>query len=120
MRGAVLAIERAAAHRSRAAGAQHNYWRRIRLADLAAIAQLSRTHLCTTFRRATGLTPFAYLHRYRVERARELLAESTLPIAAVAVAVGVPDPYYFSRAFRRSEGLSPAAYRRAHHGAGGP
>ena len=83
------------------------------LAGLARIAHLSPAHFSTTFRRATGLSPFQYLRRYRLQRAKELLAESNLPVAQVASAVGLPDAAYFSRVFRRAEGLSPRRYRAA-------
>ena len=52
--------------------------------------------------------------RYRIQRARELLRHSALPIGAVAASVGFQDPLYFSRAFRRETGESPSAWRSAH------
>jgi transcriptional regulator GlxA family with amidase domain len=48
-----------------------------------------------------------------LQRAKEVLAASDTPIERVAHAVGFADRAYFSRAFRRSEGVSPLQYRRA-------
>jgi AraC-like DNA-binding protein len=90
-----------------------NYQRPVTLAELAEAASLSRAHFSTTFRRTMGQSPFTFLRRYRLQRAKELLHDERLSVAEVAAAVGIPDPYYFSRAFRRTEGLSPRQYRQA-------
>jgi AraC-like DNA-binding protein len=102
-----------------------SYQRPISLGDLADVANLSRAHFSTMFRRATGQSPFGFLRRYRLQRAKELLDDRSLSVTEVAAAVGIPDPYYFSRAFRRAEGVSPRRYRQArprpgpHNRAGG-
>jgi AraC-like DNA-binding protein len=83
------------------------------LAELAQVAHLSRTHFSTTFRGAAGLAPFEYVHRHRLQRAKELLADESLGVAEVAARVGFADPFYFSRAFKRTEGLSQRQYRLA-------
>ncbi|MGH2354685.1 MAG: helix-turn-helix transcriptional regulator [Chloroflexota bacterium] len=70
-------------------------------------------HVLLLFRRETGMAPVEYLHRYRLQRARELLERTTLPVAEIAAPVGLPDPYYFSRAFKRREGVSPRGDRAA-------
>ena len=90
-----------------------NFQRPLTLAELADAASLTRAHFSTTFRRTMGQSPFAFLRRYRLQRAKELLHDERLSVAEVAAAVGIPDPYYFSRAFRRMEGMSPRQYRQA-------
>jgi AraC-like DNA-binding protein len=52
-----------------------------------------------------------YVLRYRWQRARMMLANSEASVAEVALSVGVTDPFYFSRAFKRLEGMSPRQYR---------
>lgn len=47
-------------------------------------------------------------------QARELLLSTTLPIAEVGKAVGLADPYHFSKLFRRHVGLSPREFRKEH------
>lgn len=80
---------------------------------LAAAAGCSRATLVRLFRRETGLAPAAWLTRARVNRARELLCATSLPVHVIAARVGIPDPYYFSRVFRARSGHSPRAYRAA-------
>jgi len=61
---------------------------------------------------STGLTPHQYLMKARVKRGQELLAQSTVPIAQVAVLCGFSDPSHFAALFKRTMGLTPSAYRR--------
>ncbi|MFF3332831.1 helix-turn-helix domain-containing protein [Streptomyces sp. NPDC002888] len=79
--------------------------------DVARAAGSSHTHLTRMFRTETGLTVIAYIRRRRLERARHLLLASTLPVPAVAAAVGIPDLQAFNKACRRELGASPRAVR---------
>jgi AraC family transcriptional regulator of arabinose operon len=81
------------------------------VAELAALVGLSPSHLTALFRRTTGCGPSEYHTRLRMGRARELLAGSDLPVAAVAAAVGYPDPFHFARRFRAVHGEPPSSYR---------
>ncbi|MEL1266354.1 AraC family transcriptional regulator [Pseudoxanthomonas putridarboris] len=85
----------------------------IGLDDLAGVAGLSRYHFCTAFRQATGSTPHEWLVRLRIERARQLLADATLPVTDIALSVGYETPSSFAAAFRRISGTTPTAYRRS-------
>jgi len=67
-------------------------------------------HARRAFARATGKTPLQYLADLRVEEAKQLLARGGLSVKEVAQRVGVPDPFYFSRLFRKTAGLSPQRY----------
>lgn len=82
--------------------------------QIAVYLGLSPDHLTATFRQEMGLTPIAYLQRYRISRARTLLAESARSITEIALAVGFSDLANFSRAFHREAGMTPNAYRRMH------
>ena len=85
---------------------------------LAAAASLSPFHFARSFRRATGLTPHAYVTARRMERARELLLAGALPTAAVAALVGYSNLAHFRESFARWLGMSPAALRRHDRRAG--
>jgi two-component system response regulator YesN len=62
-----------------------------------------------------GAPPFQeYLAQLRMERAAQLLRETSLPVAAIARQVGYERHSAFSRAFRRHHGVPPSALRSAH------
>jgi AraC family transcriptional regulator len=79
--------------------------------DIARSAGISHNHLTRLFRAETGDTVVAYIRRRRLERARHLLRESTLPIPSIATAVGIGDMQAFNKACRRELGASPRAVR---------
>jgi len=86
------------------------------MATLASHLQLSPRTLNRRFRRATGLTPLAYLQSLRVAAAKDLLRHSNLPVGDIAWQVGLQDVSYFSRLFHRHSGVSPLRYREAVRG----
>ena len=81
--------------------------------DLARHVALSEDYLTACFRKELGVTPIAYLNRYRVHQARQLLTDTGKSITEIALEVGFSDSGYFSRVFRREVGVSPEAYRQA-------
>ncbi len=80
--------------------------------QIAVHLGVSPDHLTASFRQEMGMTPIAYLNRYRINRAQALLTESSRSITAIALAVGFSDSANFSRTFHREAGLTPNAYRR--------
>jgi AraC family transcriptional regulator len=81
------------------------------VAEVAAAAGVSHNHLTRLFRAEMGTTVVGFIRQRRLHRARHLLRESTLPIAAVAAAVGIPDLQAFNKVCRRVWGASPRAVR---------
>ncbi|MFC3803263.1 helix-turn-helix domain-containing protein [Cohnella sp. GCM10012308] len=74
-------------------------------------------YIARCMKRHTGMSPVEYVRHVRVDRARRLLERSPeLSVKQVAEAVGIADPNYFGRLFRKDTGMSPAAYRRLHAG----
>ncbi|WP_246621488.1 MULTISPECIES: AraC family transcriptional regulator [Rhizobium] len=82
------------------------------LDDMASEAAMSRFHFVRIFTAALGTSPLQYVIRERMERAKVLLRTTGVPVAAVAIRVGYDDVSRFGRHFRRSTGLTPAAFRR--------
>jgi signal transduction histidine kinase/DNA-binding LacI/PurR family transcriptional regulator/AraC-like DNA-binding protein len=80
--------------------------------DIAEHVGLDEDYLTYCFRQELGITPIAYLNRYRVNLAKTLLKQSNQSITEIALAVGFSDSGYFSRVFRREVGMAPDAYRR--------
>jgi AraC-like DNA-binding protein len=81
------------------------------VADLAARANVSRAHFAKRFTEVMDRPPLRYLTDRRMEIAADLLADPDVPVAAAAAAVGYRDPFAFSTAFRRHQGMSPRAWR---------
>lgn len=80
---------------------------------LAGRYGLSRQGLIGKFRRYTGTTPMQYLTALRMDRSRQLLRNTTLPVGEIALRCGFENVYYFSRAFKTATGASPTTYRAA-------
>ena len=85
----------------------------MRLSDAAGEAYLSPFHYHRMFARAFGETPYDFVRRLRIDRAKELLARDHLPVTEVCMAVGYESLGSFSTLFRSLVGCSPAEYRRS-------
>lgn len=81
--------------------------------SIAAAVHLSRTQFTRRFSQAYGVPPIRYLTELRLARARQLLLETALPIAAIAEQCGYQSPFYFTRVFHSVTGEAPSAYRAA-------
>jgi len=86
----------------------------IRNADLAAVVQLSPSHLLKAFKQSFGGTPQAYVARRRVQYAKHLMLSTEQPLAQIALACGLADQAHFCRYFRRVTGVAPAQWRRTY------
>ncbi len=84
----------------------------ISLAAIADIARLSPFHFARAFKTSVGVAPHAHLQSLRLERARNLLAETDMPITEVAAEVGYDSPQSLARVLRRESGVTPTRYRR--------
>ena len=78
---------------------------------MALLCNMSPSRFCHEFKATFAVTFVEYLAQYRMEQAKRLLVNPTMPVADVAVAVGFNDPSYFTRVFRKQEGVSPSEYR---------
>ena len=83
----------------------------ITLDDLAEHAGLSRMHFAAQFKRATGLSPHAFLQEKRLELAKTLLAEGELPLVQIAFAVGFGSQAHFTAVFHKAVGTTPGRWR---------
>jgi AraC family transcriptional regulator len=72
---------------------------------------MSNFHFAREFKRTTGTTPHQYLIKFRVERAKALLAEAQLPLTEVGLQSGFSHQSHFTRLFRRFTGTTPHSYR---------
>lgn len=90
---------------------QHISYKTETLEELVAASGYSKHHYIRLFKRATGMTPWAYVLKLKVDKAKELLLHSEHNVKQVAALVGIQNPLYFSRLFRKLTGISPSQYK---------
>lgn len=89
-----------------------NYSQRITLDQLSEQFYINKFYLSKIFSKQYGMTIQQYLIQLRITQAKQLLRFSDLPIEKIAAQCGIPDPNYFSRLFRKVEGIAPGEFRR--------
>jgi AraC-like DNA-binding protein len=82
------------------------------LGRLVRFSGSSASTLCRLFKRYYASSPVDTIINMKMEKARRLLLTGNLPVARVGEAVGMDDPYYFSKLFKKRIGRSPREYRR--------
>ncbi|MBI5719733.1 MAG: helix-turn-helix transcriptional regulator [Burkholderiales bacterium] len=83
------------------------------LTALAGAAGFSKAQFVRLFRRATGTSPHRYVLQRRLERARQLIEGSSMPLAAVAHEAGFASQSHLSSTFARAYGCTPGDARRS-------
>ena len=89
-----------------------NYMQKFSIQELADDAHLERSYFSTLFKEQVGCSPQQYLIRCRMENAASMLLDQHMRPGEVARAVGYPDEFSFSRAFRKHYGISPSEYKK--------
>jgi len=87
----------------------HRKWT---VAALSATAAMSRSSFTARFKRVVGQSPLEYVAQWRMERAKQGLRESNLPLMDIARGAGYASQAAFNKAFKRHLGVSPGEYRR--------
>lgn len=90
-----------------------NFGTEIALEEIAAAAYLSEYHFARLFKQISGVTPHVYLANLRIDRARKLLTETSLPISQIASQVGYQSQSHFTKMFKSVAGVTPRVYREA-------
>lgn len=89
-----------------------HYTDKISLDDLADRFFINKFYLSKIFKATYGTTVNNYLIAKRITRAKQLLRFTDMTVDEVGDAVGIVDANYFSRMFRKVEGISPREYRK--------
>jgi AraC family transcriptional regulator len=84
----------------------------LKLAEIADQVGMSQYYFARLFKQSMGLPVYQYVLQCRVERAKQLLKQSELPIADIALAVGFTDHSQFTRHFKRIIGTTPREIRK--------
>ncbi|MGI9457715.1 MAG: substrate-binding domain-containing protein [Aeoliella sp.] len=93
---------------------QKNATRDIRVGDVVDDLAIARRSLEQRFVRSLGRTPAEEIRRVRIEAAKQLLVDTNLTMAKIALQCGFGHQDLFSRIFRRFVGCTPTEYRRQH------
>ncbi|MFD1873031.1 helix-turn-helix domain-containing protein [Hymenobacter bucti] len=84
----------------------------VTLEGLAELANLSVFHFARLFKQATGLPPYQYVLRWKIERAKHLLRRDSLALADLSDELGFASPISFAAAFKRLVGCTPQQFQR--------
>lgn len=90
---------------------EHYANRELSIQKIADHAYLSRTYLCSFFKKSTGKTVNEFITEVRIEKAMELLKDSRSKLYEISSDVGFCDVNYFSTLFKKSVGCTPSEYR---------
>ena len=88
-----------------------NFRRDISLDDVSREVDISPYYFSKLFKQETGKNFIEYLTEIRLKNARELLQDSRLSIKEICAQSGYGDPNYFSRIFKKYEGVTPSEFR---------
>lgn len=89
-----------------------NFSEKITIEDLAAVANVSTSYLNRIFKQKLNQTPVQYINWFRINIAKQLLQQKELTIEHIGNLVGMEDPKYFSRVFKKYSGSTPRDYRK--------
>ena len=92
-----------------------HYHENITLDTIAEVSHLNKYYLSHIFSKAFGISPITYLLERRILNSKQLLKSSDYNITQIAHMTGFSSANYFSQSFKRSTGMTPAAYRKIHH-----
>lgn len=88
-----------------------NFRRKITIDEVAKACYLSPSHLSTIFKQELGCTILEFVTKVRIEEAKVLLRDPKYNVIEAAYSLGFKDPGYFTKVFKRSEGITPSEYR---------
>ena len=84
----------------------------ISIKDLAGLLQLSVSHFIRAFKSTTSITPYQYLLKCKMEKAKQQLVKSNSSIIQAALESGFENPSHFAQVFKNQYGLTPTQYRK--------
>ena len=87
-----------------------NFKEKITLSELCFIFGTNKTTLCSMFKKATGDTVIGYINALRIKEAKKLMREGSYNLSEIALMLRFSSLHYFSRLFKKMEGISPSDY----------
>ena len=89
-----------------------NFSQQITVKRLSEVSNMSESNFYAVFKKYMGTSPVAYINKLRLSVAAEKLAASTDSISEIRYSVGIGDPLYFNKLFKRTYAMSPREYRK--------
>ena len=89
-----------------------HYADKITLDKLSDIFYIDKFYMSKKFKDIYGVTIISYLEEKRITKAKSLLRFTDMTIEEISIAVGINSASYFSRVFKRAEGIGPGKYRK--------
>jgi len=90
---------------------RENYNKHLTLEDIAAQVFLSPYYLSHIFKQETGMTVMDYFSQVKMEMAKKLLRDPRYNVVQIAEKLGYSDPSYFSKVFKKKEGITPSKFK---------
>ncbi|MDD7795849.1 AraC family transcriptional regulator [Clostridium sp. 'White wine YQ'] len=87
-----------------------NIKRKVTLNELSELVKLSPTYLSRSFKEITGYSIIEFFNKMKIDKAKELIIDGDKKVKEVAEVLGFKDEFYFSRIFKRIEGISPSEF----------
>lgn len=91
---------------------KENYMKKITLDDVANHVYLSKAYLSRIFKEEMDVSLVNYINQLRIDKSKALLGDLSLPLIDVANLVGFEEQSYFSKVFKKLNGISPGQYRK--------
>ena len=84
--------------------------------DVCSILHYNKSYVFRQFKKTTGSSLMAYFTKMKIQKAKEMLRETDLSIAAVSDTLSFDDPNYFSKIFKKTTGYTPSTYKKMRRG----
>lgn len=92
---------------------ENHYAEPLSVAELCRLLYISKSKLYQISLEAFGMGVSDYIRICRLEKAKRMLEETEKPVAQIAAEVGFQDANFFTRSFKRAEGVTPKDYRKS-------
>ena len=91
---------------------EENLDKKLSLTDIAESIHMNKSYISRMFKEKAGENLFDYINKRKIEKAKQLIKNNELRMYEIAINVGMEDTAYFSRVFKKYEGISPSEYQK--------